>query len=211
MFVIIGWTNSGKTTVANILEKDYGYKRTVTYTTRPKRPGEIDGVDYNFISKESFLSLKEKGFFAETAGYDTCYGTWYYGSSKESYSDDNSFIILNPKGLKQIREAGLNPQVYMLRVPASALLKRGLLRGDNEDELRRRLDADCSDFKGITDCYNIYCVAQDPSAIARIIHVNETRYPRKKPFPRIPYRLAQDFMDETYKHLDNNGIDEPEI
>lgn len=54
--VLVGQTNSGKTTVAKLLEA-YGYKRIVTYTTRPKRQGERDGIDYNFVTDEKFKSM----------------------------------------------------------------------------------------------------------------------------------------------------------
>lgn len=66
MLVLVGKTCSGKSTVAKILE-DKGYRRIVTYTTRPKRAGEIDGTDYHFITAEDFLKRRENGFFAETA------------------------------------------------------------------------------------------------------------------------------------------------
>ena len=62
--VLVGQTNSGKTTVAKLLEA-YGYKRIVTYTTRPKRQGERNGIDYNFVTDEKFKSMIKNGDFAE--------------------------------------------------------------------------------------------------------------------------------------------------
>ena len=52
IIVLVGKTASGKTTVANELCKHHGYKRIVTYTTRPMRKNEVQDVDYHFISDE---------------------------------------------------------------------------------------------------------------------------------------------------------------
>ena len=56
MLVIIGPSACGKTQIVNKLISDFGYKKLVTYTTRPMRLNEKQGIDYNFITKE-----KEKG------------------------------------------------------------------------------------------------------------------------------------------------------
>ena len=66
--VLVGHIASGKTCVAKALEKR-GYRRIVTYTTRPPREGEIDGKDYHFITEKEFKEKQDKGFFAESTGY----------------------------------------------------------------------------------------------------------------------------------------------
>ena len=95
MIILIGASATGKTEVGKLLNSKYNLKKVVTYTTREKRNGEIDGVDYHFISKEDFISLKEKGFFFEW----TKYSDNYYGTSKESLKDD-TYIILEFNGLR---------------------------------------------------------------------------------------------------------------
>ena len=54
MIFIAGKTCSGKTRIVSELCKKFGYKKIVTYTTRPIRDKEVDGVDYHFISEEEF-------------------------------------------------------------------------------------------------------------------------------------------------------------
>ena len=54
MIVLSGPSASGKTEVAKRLMNQYGVKRVITTTTRPMRTGEVDGVDYLFVSKEKF-------------------------------------------------------------------------------------------------------------------------------------------------------------
>ena len=79
MIVLVGESASGKSSIQNELVKTYGYKKVITYTTRPKRDYETAGDDYHFISKEEFLQLKEADYFIETV----CYNDWYYGTAKK--------------------------------------------------------------------------------------------------------------------------------
>ena len=63
IIVLVGRTASGKSTVAKELEK-HGFERIITYTTREKRPNEVEDVDYHFIDNQKFLDMAEVGFFA---------------------------------------------------------------------------------------------------------------------------------------------------
>ena len=63
MLILIGESGSGKSTIEKMLKENYDYRKIATYTTRSPRNGEINGVDYNFISPEEFLALKDSGFF----------------------------------------------------------------------------------------------------------------------------------------------------
>ena len=83
MIILLGKTASGKDTVLNRLVKEHGYKKIVTYTTRPKREREIQDVTYHFIGEDEFKEKIESGFFLEYKEYRSAHGTWYYGSAKE--------------------------------------------------------------------------------------------------------------------------------
>ena len=142
--VLTGAMASGKTSLAWFLEQE-GIKRVTTYTTRPKRPGEKDGVDYNYISEEEFLDLKKKHFFAETTHYDTVFGRWYYGSAKEDYrSEEDKVIVLNPRGVMCLAEDAF---VVLIDLPEEILVRRALLRGDTPEEITRRIISDKLDFQ----------------------------------------------------------------
>lgn len=81
IFIITGPSGSGKTTIANILqERCTLLQKVVTHTTRPMRPGEIDGVHYHFVSEGRFFLLSDNGAFIESA---KVYGSYYGSSSKE--------------------------------------------------------------------------------------------------------------------------------
>ncbi len=149
MLMLVGKSCSGKTTIANEI-KQLGLKEIVSYTTRPPRPGEVEGITYHFITKEDFLDKKRQGFFAETVSYNVASGeTWYYGSAVEDLSDDK-VIIVNPHGLEQLRKIkSLNPVAFYITVGEKTIWNRLRDRGDNADEARRRLKADDIDFSGI--------------------------------------------------------------
>ena len=130
-----------------------GYKKIVSYTTRPMRPGEVDGVTYKYISKDKFLELDKEGFFAENTSYNVATGeTWYYGISIEDLSDadEKSVVILNPEGFRKVKQIdGLRIVSFLIDVKKSTIKRRLKERGDNLKEAKRRLKADKKDFKDI--------------------------------------------------------------
>lgn len=149
MIVIVGESASGKSSVAQCLRDKYGFKRIITYTTRPPRTGEIDLVDYHFINDARFEELERCDYFAETASYNG----WKYGSAIEDYNDD-SVIILTPRGLrsvKQLKERGINKNIvsFYINVPRRDRLIKCLERGDNIEEAYRRSLSDVGQFDGI--------------------------------------------------------------
>lgn len=127
-----------------------GMKSIVSYTTRPPREHETEGVEYHFITKEEFLQKEKDGFFAETVYYDVATGDrWYYGSAVEDLSDDK-VIIVNPHGLRQLRQIkSLNPVTFYITAGEETIWNRLRERGDDAAEARRRLNEDDKDFFGI--------------------------------------------------------------
>lgn len=171
LIVICGKSGSGKTTTAKEMEK-YGFKKLVTDTSRPMRPGEVNGIDYNFRSDQEFLDLMSKGRYAETVSYDTVYGMWRYGSLKEFYeeSKEDQVIVLNPIGLKQVINTvkdGNYKSVY-LDLDEDLILKRLKLRGDNAKEVVRRLEADRIDFKDIEEYTDFQVKVEEKDTVEEI-------------------------------------------
>ena len=153
MLILIGKTASGKDTILNKLVREHGYKKIVTYTTRPKRKKEIQDITYHFISEDEFREKIESGFFMEYKEYHSAQGTWYYGSAKENYemSDEKTAIILTPDGYRDfLRECpNVNHKSIYLYSNNKTLEKRLIKRGDDSKEAERRLDSDNKDFKGV--------------------------------------------------------------
>ena len=147
MIALVGCSGSGKSTIVNYLFNNHGYKKIVSYTTRPPRYREKDGVDYHFIDKETFLKKKDENFFAETAEYRG----WYYGTASEDCKD-NTVGIFTPHGLRQIKKvSGLHVISFLISVPRNERLIKILERGDDVEEAKRRDSSDVGQFDGIED------------------------------------------------------------
>ena len=138
MLVLVGPSASGKTQILKLLIQKYGMRKLVTYTTRPMRINEVNGIDYHFISNEDFQEKKEKGFFFETIEYNgNCYGT-----SKSDFSDDKA-VILEPNGLnKYIEFAKEQITVVVLTCQPDILRTRMVFRGDDLESIEKRVIGD---------------------------------------------------------------------
>lgn len=149
MIVLLGASASGKSTLQKALMDTGKFKKIVTYTTRPPRQGEEDGVDYHFIDEDKFQSLKEGDFFIETAEYRG----WHYGTAKKSCicKNDNYIAVLTPAGLRALKRFGIDVISIYLRVDRRSLMTSIIQRGDNIDEAYRRNLSDVGQFDGLED------------------------------------------------------------
>lgn len=147
MIVLVGESASGKSSIERYLVDNCGYNKVVSYTTRQPREGEVDGVDYHFVSVEQFELLDEQDFFAEKAVYNN----WYYGIAKEDCTDDK-VAVLTPHGLRQVSKIdGINITSFHINVPRRDRLIKILQRGDSIEESYRRNLSDVGMFDGIWD------------------------------------------------------------
>lgn len=89
LYVIIGKSSTGKDTIYRRLINDEELKlRTITtYTTRPLREGETDGVEYNFVSVKEMERLEQEGKVIERRTYNTVYGEWHYFTADDGNVD----------------------------------------------------------------------------------------------------------------------------
>lgn len=190
MIVLVGKSCSGKDSVAKIL-CSMGYSRVATCTTRPMRMGEVDGIDYYFITQSEFMNMIEKGDFAEYREYETEKGLWLYGSRINDYKyATEKVIILTPEGLVNIRKKYPNLPIIAiyLAVPNKELKRRMMSRanisGEDIKEVKRRYKADKKDFKHIKK-YVDYVVsnecrdAYDTARICKELDEIEKRKHRK--------------------------------
>jgi len=140
----VGESASGKSTIEKQLV-NYGYSKIVSYTTRPMREGEVDGIDYHYISEEDFLYHLKINFFAEY----TVYNGWYYGIAHEDCLD-NSIVVVEPHGFRQLLKIpNLHIKSFYIQVPERVRLKRMVDRGDNLMEVFRRIFSDQGLFQFI--------------------------------------------------------------
>lgn len=147
MIVILGESGCGKSTVEKVLVESYGYKKIISYTTRPIRHGEFDGIDYHFITQDEFIEKQKNGFFVEVG----IYNDWYYGTAKEDCTDDKVAVV-TPHGMRQLKLVeDINVISFYIDVPRRDRLIALLKRGDNIEEAYRRSLSDIGQFDGIRD------------------------------------------------------------
>lgn len=159
IFCLIGHSSSGKSTVERKLG-EMGYPRIISYTTRPMRKNEKDGVDYHFIDDQRFKELDKQGFFEERAQYRD----WYYGLSLHDidYKSNDYIVVVTIDGYNElVHVAGYENVIGIhIKVDERERITRQLKRGDEVDEVIRRIYADREDFKGVEDIC-LYTVIND--------------------------------------------------
>lgn len=145
LFLIAAPSGTGKTTVTNHVIENLREKlpisRVITYTTRPKRPGEVDGEDYFFVDKPTFLRKVAQQFFLEVTNYnDQCYGSPQ--SIIKDMEQGQSFIIVTDRaGVISLKELVPDALAIWLSPPSLAELEQRLIKRGTEskEEIRKRL------------------------------------------------------------------------
>ncbi len=142
LFVLSGPSGVGKDTLLKeLLKTDLQIKKCVTYTTRQPREGEIEGVDYRFISLEEFNKKRKEGAFLEWAEVGgNLYGTPRDFVEEKLAEEEDIILKIDVQGAMRIKE--LFPEAILIFVaPPSleALAERMAKRGSSGEEIRRRL------------------------------------------------------------------------
>ena len=120
-FIISGPAGTGKTTLVNMLTKDFPcIKESISFTTRPKRPEEVSGDHYHFISDEEFEAKIENGDFLEYVQlFDQRYGTSKSWVEKQLNAGIHVILTIDTQGALYIKEKNLLPAVYIFLSPPS--------------------------------------------------------------------------------------------
>ena len=133
VFIISAPAGTGKTTLVQRLVQDFkNVKQSISFTTRQPRPGELDGIDYYFVSKEAFEAKVAKGDFLE---HVELYGD-YYGTSREWVENQQNegnhvVLVIDTQGGLKLKDK--IPAVYIfLEPPSLEELKRRLLSRKTE-------------------------------------------------------------------------------
>jgi guanylate kinase len=185
LYIVSAPSGAGKTSLVKaLLKTDPTIRMSVSYTTREPRPGETDGRDYHFVSRQRFEMMEADGEFLEHAAV---YGN-FYGTSKGSISRDlnaghDILLEIDWQGAAQVKQHF--PQaasIFILPPSFSALRTRLKGRGqDSEEVIERRLaaaahevaHADEFDYIIVNDDFDH--ALQDLFAITRSIRLESDR------------------------------------
>jgi guanylate kinase len=164
LFVVSAPSGTGKTTaVEKLVERMPDLHLSRSYTSRPARPGERDGVDYNFVSRERFLAMVENKEFLEFADvFGNLYGTCAQDTEAALATGRDVVLVIDVQGAQQVRQSGL-ALVSVFVLPPSYPILEQRLRGrskDSDGAIRRRLDVARQEVTGYCD-YDYVVVNDD--------------------------------------------------
>ena len=164
VFVVSAPSGTGKTTLVERLVRivpDLVESRS--YTSRDRRDGEQDGVDYNFISRDAFQQMVDRDEFLEWADvFGNFYGTRASDTTALLASGVDVVLVIDVQGERQGRSKGV-PMVGIFVMPPSAEVLEQRLRGrskDSEAAMQRRLQTARDEVIGFTD-YDYVVVNDD--------------------------------------------------
>lgn len=168
IIAIIGKAGAGKDTIAQELCKAHSdWNMIVSCTTRPRREGEIDGVNYYYLTDEEFVQKILNGDMLEA----TYFNHWHYGTMASSLCEGVNIGVFNPEGYDCLTEMGdSNIRVIGIYVSSDdkTRLLRQLNREENPDvhEIIRRFNTDEEDF---------YTIDNDPDYPIAVINNGKGR------------------------------------
>jgi len=145
LLTITGPSGSGKTSILHKLEKDYEVGRIVTCTTRPPRPKEKDGVDYNFITFDQYFD-RISGMVAPVNFAGHRYGIWQRDIYRLLRNHDVVAVIVDPTGATSLFSAinGIDDvyvhNIYINIDPKTALARMAKRDGWKEAKKRQKAD-----------------------------------------------------------------------
>ncbi|XP_072543209.1 guanylate kinase isoform X2 [Salminus brasiliensis] len=150
--VLSGPSGAGKSTLLKMLMKEFEgvFGFSVSHTTRKPRPGEENGKDYHYVSREAMQAGINNGEFIENAEFS---GNMY-GTSKAAVQDVQArnlicILDIDMQGVKNIKRTDLNPIYISIQPPSMDILEKRLRdrKTESEESLQKRLQAASVDLE----------------------------------------------------------------
>ena len=167
LFIISAPSGAGKTTLAEQLATRIPrLKLSRSYTSRPARSGEIDGVDYNFVSRNRFERMAAAGEFLEWADvFGNLYGTRAADTRALLDDGDDVVLVIDVQGARTVRASGMTTTAIFVMPPSFEILEHRL-RGrskDSEAAIQRRLQVAREEVAAFTE-YDFVVVNDEVAA-----------------------------------------------
>jgi guanylate kinase len=144
LFVVSAPSATGKTTVVEqLVEVLPGLRMSRSYTSRPARPGEEDGLDYNFITRAAFEAMIARDAFLEWADvFGNLYGTGKEETQSRLAAGEDLVLVIDVQGARQVRERVPETVAIFMLPPSFEVLEQRLRKRskDPEPEMLRRLE-----------------------------------------------------------------------
>jgi guanylate kinase len=161
LIVISGFSGAGKgTVIRRMMQEHEGYALSVSMTTRKPREGEIDGVDYHYVSNETFEDLVRRDGLLEYAGFvDNYYGTPRAFVEENRRAGRDVLLEIEVDGAAQIRKKVPEALTIFLIPPSMEELERRIRgrRSEPEEIVQQRLSKAEKEMKLISDYKYVVC------------------------------------------------------
>jgi guanylate kinase len=169
LFILSAPSGAGKTTVARrVVETTGNVGISRSYTSRPARAGERDGVDYNFVTPDRFRELRAAGAFLEWAEvFGDFYGTGAADTETRLGAGEDLLLVIDVQGARKVRQGCVESVGIFLLPPSYGVLEQRLRgRGrDPEPAITRRLATAREEMKACGE-YDYLVVNDEVAACA---------------------------------------------
>ena len=199
--VLAAPSGTGKTTIAHRLVDEHDdFVFSISATTRTPRPGETDGVDYRFVSRERFDEMVDAGEFAEWAEvHGNLYGTPTANIEAASERGDTVVLDIDVQGAAQIQAAMPDVTlVFVLPPDAPTMLDRITKRGtESPDEVKRRLRSALEELARVYEFETVVVNDDLDTAVADVEAMARGEADGRTPFDEAPRidRLRKDLAE----------------
>ena len=197
LFIISAPSGAGKTTLAEQLaQRTPHLKLSRSYTSRLARPGEIDGVDYNFVSRERFEVMAAAGEFLEWADvFGNLYGTALADVQALLDQGQDVVLVIDVNGARQVKKRDVDHTAIFVMPPSFQALEQRL-RGrskDTEEQMQRRLSTARAEASSYDD-YDYVVVNDDlESTVVRLQEIIAAERSRTHRMKRLAEGILKTF------------------
>jgi guanylate kinase len=197
LFIVSAPSGAGKTTlVERLVQILPNLRMSRSYTSRVSRDGERDGVDYNFISRESFQQRIDACDFLEWADvFGNLYGTSASDVEDMVAAGQDVVLVIDVQGARQVRARGVDHTAIFVMPPSFPVLEQRL-RGrskDSEEQMQRRLETARGEASSYVD-YDYVVVNDDlESTVVRLQEIIAAERSRTHRMTPIAERIIKSF------------------
>lgn len=172
LLVVSGPSGVGKSTITNKLRGDERFWISISATTRKMRTGEVDGVDYHFVSDEQFEQMVKKDEFLEWANFAGAkYGTPKKAVDEALLAGKNVILEIELNGARQVRKNSKNAILVFIEPPSwEELTTRLVNRGtESEHSTQTRLDRAREELKAATEFDHVVVNHQVEQSVEELV------------------------------------------